>query len=338
VHVSGTDAADTARPDNLRSITDRPATVGSMEWSAGTDAGDWLRGRIDDPWRGTMHDVVPRGFAAYARILHPASRDTADGSEPVTWADTAAAFGTTLHPLAQWHRLVGADAPHLPAEDAGGRAYREPEEGRLDPDALAAVVAHGAAHTSTPDDAWIALWEGWGGVLGFFGTTPARTVLSLAFDEDAPGDRDADDDALRARHAEMLARSIPDPVNNVFRRPVWQPGILPDDVSRGPRLELPGRSHVLYRGALAELADPAWAERVPWAEGTPAWTASPSIVWPADRAWALVTEVDYDSTVVGGDAALVAALVADPRIEAVPLPAEASLSWDADRVNATRAR
>ena len=93
-----------------------------MQWISDTSAGDWLRDRLDDPWKATMHDVVPHGFPAYARILHPATvRSLPDRpvpsyeeyermseaehlslrdqyvDEPATWAETASAFGTTLH-------------------------------------------------------------------------------------------------------------------------------------------------------------------------------------------------------------------------------------------------
>jgi len=304
-----------------------------MRWTPDVSSGDWLHERVDDPWRGTIHDFAPRGFAAYARVLHPVWRD--GETERVTWADVATAFGTTMHPLAQWHRLVHAEDPYATgrAVDADGRRYDAPQQGRLDAETLATVVGHGIAHTAAPDDAGIAIWEGWGGVLGFYGETPARTILTAAFDDaDAA---DVEYVSIRARHQAMLERSIPDPFNNVFRKPTWQPGILADEVSRGARLSLPGRDHVLFRGALAELADPAWPERVPWTDrDAPQWTASPSIVWPDDRAWVLVTEVDVDSTIVGGSAELVDALLNDPRIEALPLPPDASLSWDADRVNA----
>ncbi|WP_243728405.1 hypothetical protein [Microbacterium sp. BK668] len=90
---------------------------------------------------------------------------------------------------------------------------------------------------------------------------------------------------------------------------------------------------------MTELADPAWIERVPWrdreseSEGFGPSAESPSLVWPADRAWVLVSEIDYDSTIVGGSSALVRALCTDGRLEALPLREGADLGWDADDVN-----
>ena len=57
------------------------------------------------------------------------------------------------------------------------------------------------------------------------------------------------------------------------------------------------------------------------------------IVWPDDRAWVLVGEVDWDSTIIGGSAELIRALVADERLEALPIREGADLTWDSDEVN-----
>ena len=327
-----------------------------MEWTTDVAAGVWLRERLDDHPGTTMHGFVPRGFAAYARIFHPASRDRPVGrpwpplpyarhrrewdafhaaspeidEERITWAQAAAAFASTMHPLAQWHHLVdkhravpGEDGPR----DAAGWRYSEPAEGELADDLLAAAARHLAVHTTTPDGGYVALWEGWGGLLGFHGETPARTFLTFTADPDS------------GRHNAMLGRSIGDPFNNVFRKPTWQPGILSDDISTGPRLELPGRSHVLFRGGVRELADPDWVLRVPWrdregeAHGFAPQAQSPSLIWPDDRAWVMVGEVDQDSTIVAGSSELVAALCADPRLEALPIPTDADLTWDGDPIN-----
>lgn len=324
-----------------------------MEWTADVSAGDWIRERLnpDGPgWGSTMHCVVPRGFPAYARIFHPATRDRPVGepwpplpyarhareweefqarapqidTERLTWADTAGAFGRQMHEGAQWHRLAfdpaqpeGEDGPR----DAAGWRYGQPAIGTLDADALARVASIAAAHTATPDDVHAAVWEGHGGLVGAMGWGPSRALLTFS-DE---GDR---------HHEDFLARSSRDAFNDVFRKPTWQPGILSDDISRGPRLELPNRAYVLFHAGLAEFADPEWVTRVPWADpDLPEWTVSPGLLWPADRAWMLVSEVDWDSTIVGGSTELVRALCADPGVEALPLREGARLTEDADEVN-----
>jgi len=318
-----------------------------MEWMGDVSAGAWLRDRLDGG--PGARRVVPSGFPSYARVFHPASRDRPVGvewpplpegrhrrewaafraarpelvDERVRWADAAAAFGATMHPLAQWSELVGRLRPE-PGEDgprdAAGWRYQEPAPGGLPGDLVAAAASVLAAHTTTPRDGVVAVWAGWGGLLGFHGETPARTFLTAA----------VGGDAVLERHNAMLARSIPDRFNNVFLRPGWQPGILSDEISRGPRLELPAREHVLFRGGVAELADPDGMRHAPWRDreaGEHGLDAqAPSLVWPDDRAWVMVADVDLDSTVVGGDPALIAALVADPRLEAAEIPVDADLT------------
>lgn len=330
-----------------------------MEWTAGVSAGDWVRDRLDDgpAWGSTMHGVVPHGFAAYARVFHPATRDRPVGvawplepyddhrreweafassnpeidTERVGWSVVAQAFGTERHALAQWHRLARQSEQGAGASptDAAGWRYAEPQEGQLDLDVLAAIARILALHTTSPDEGFIGLWEGWGGVVGGMGWGQSRVLLTS----------DETRDAASARHDAFLATSARDTLNDVFRKPTWQPGALSDEISRGPRLELPARSHVLFSGGVTQLVDPDWVLRAPWRDrqreeyGFAPNAESPSLVWPADRAWVLVTEVDYDSTIVAGSAELVRALVADPAIEALPIREGADLTWDGDQVN-----
>lgn len=334
-----------------------------MEWTADVSAGDWLRDRIDDGegWGRSMHGVVPHGFAAYARVFHPASRDRPVGAawprepysdhrawdrfsadhpqievdeERVTWAATAAAMGTTMHPLAQWGSLVRVDVygdRENDPRDADGWRYHDPEQGSMPADVLAALAHTLALHTSTPDDGGVAVWEGWGGLVGHLGSSPSRAFYQVS--EEGPVGP-----ALE-RHNAMLGRSIKDRFNNVFRRQTWQEGILSRDISDGPRLDLPGRPHVLFRGGVSELARADWELDVPWRDrvseeyGFPPSAQTPSIIWPADRAWVSVTEVDYDSTIVAGSLELVGALTADTHLEVHPIPEGAALFYDSDEVN-----
>ncbi|WP_029146078.1 hypothetical protein [Microbacterium luticocti] len=339
-----------------------------MEWTADVATGDWLRERLDAPWAYTMHDVVPRGFEAYARVFHPAARERPEGrpwpalpfdahrrewdafhranpktiTEPVTWAQTAAAMGTTMHPLAQWTHLV---APGVIVEnedfspDSDGWRYLDPELGALDPQPLATLAALLAEATTTPDAGCIAIWEGWGDLVGgmhvdqphgFFFPEPGMPRRYVGGAPDSPG---------QARTEAILYRSLKDVFNNPFRKATWRPGILSDEISRGPRLELPNRSYVLFRGGISAFTDPAWVLDVPWRDlpaeehGFPPSSRPPNLVWPDDHAWVMVSEIDWDSTIVAGSTELIDAIVADPALEAASVPADADLSWDADEEN-----
>ena len=103
----------------------------------------------------------------------------------------------------------------------------------------------------------------------------------------------------------------------------------------GETLDLPGRAYYLFNAAPQFYMDPDWVNHVPW-HHSPEWPQSPNILWPADRKWVMVTEIDFDSTVVAGSQELVAALVGDPAIEALPLFEGADLTWDADIPNRPR--
>ena len=98
-----------------------------------------------------------------------------------------------------------------------------------------------------------------------------------------------------------------------------------DDGGVRERVELPHRSYLLYSGtidrALESPMDPFPFDQ------------SPNLWWPEDRAWFVATEVDFDSTFVGGDDRLIAALVTDKRLEALPIALSAKADDAADRVN-----
>lgn len=132
-----------------------------------TERGAWLRALLD-PTARDMHFAVPHGYTAYARVFHPVTRDRPSGTwswhsqdrsglvemdnEPAMWSTVAAAFGKTMHPLAQFHRLVGTPSgPYGEILDADGWRYSEPQQGNPDVDVLAAVAAALCRHTGSPD-------------------------------------------------------------------------------------------------------------------------------------------------------------------------------------------
>jgi hypothetical protein len=76
----------------------------------------------------------------------------------------------------------------------------------------------------------------------------------------------------------------------------------------GPRVRLPGRSLALHRGPIEAAA----------AFCRPPAFQSPSLWWPADRAWCVASDIDLPSTHLGGTRALVEEVLRDGRLEAVP--------------------
>jgi hypothetical protein len=110
---------------------------------------DWIRERLH-PFAQDVGSVVPSGFAAYARIFHPASADGRPEIE-VRWSDVAALSGKKVHPAMQFHAIAPSDLEPDP-----------PRLGVLSKGQASVLVAVLSAHTSTPDSCWFCLWEGYG--------------------------------------------------------------------------------------------------------------------------------------------------------------------------------
>ncbi len=107
-----------------------------------------------------------------------------------------------------------------------------------------------------------------------------------------------------------------------FRDPV------PSEVRDGPRVRLPHRDYFLYGGPASDVV--ALADAV---------DQTPNLWWPEDRAWCAGTDIDLPVTYLGGSADLIAAVLADDRIEAQPArPHEEDHhlrgpAWLADRID-----
>lgn len=140
-----------------------------VEWSSSVEAAGWVAAHLH-PFARDVGSVVPEGFAAYARIFHPASRSGADPAK-VRWAEIAARNGRTVHAEMQFHRI---------SQRATGKGEPDPWDGyppmggSLAVDEAEALVQLLAEHTETPDHCWFCLWEGYGWVRG----GPAVSQLS----------------------------------------------------------------------------------------------------------------------------------------------------------------
>jgi hypothetical protein len=242
---------------------------------------------------GTVDSVVPAGYPAYARLLHPV--DDSDGP-PVRWADVATRTGRTVHPLVQWHRLVGSDDPF----SARGAEVDDGPPGRgalplADLDALLGVLS---AHTVTSEDCWFGVWEGYGWVAKMPGSC-AVSFSSGTFEDPE-------------------SASLPE---------LGAPGFTAEQLA-GPRVLLPGRSYILMRGSLGSarfIGDQVTSD---WFD-----PQAPNLCWPSDRAWFVGTEIDFDSTLVAGSRALIDELLVHPALEALEVRPGDSLTADADHVN-----
>jgi hypothetical protein len=223
---------------------------GGLDPVADVSAGDWIAARLRGPV-GSVGSVVPRGFPAYARVLHPVA-----GDEALTWAQVCQRTGRIPHARMQWTAIA-------PAHGWSGGTARV---GHLAPAALRALIDVLAPATGG-QDCFHALWEGWGWI---------------------------DDSEARAL----------------------------------PRLSLPLRDYLLFRGPLEAASRMGWRDRLVGFE-----PQSPSLLWPADHTWCVATEIDFDSTLVGGPADLIGAVLAASGLDAWPIEPDDDLTKFADLLN-----
>jgi len=136
--------------------------------------------------------------------------------------------------------------------------------------------------------------------------------------------------------ADVLAEHTQTPDQCWFA--VWEGyGGLPYLGSLRPqRLSIPGRSMIVLTGPLASMPPEAFDEgwyRLGPALRQPHDYRSPSLWWPEDRAWCVGTDVDLNSTYIGGSTGCIDALLSDERLEISPATADQKISYDADTIN-----
>lgn len=186
-----------------------------LVWTGDVSLGAWIAPLLGS-FGGWVGSVVPRGFPAYARVLHPVQ--DRDG-RPSTWAAVCEVTDRIPHALMQWHSISTARV-----EDGSGRAPSrgrdwdgdEPQEGQLEPVALKRLCQVLADHTDPAVECRFALWEGYGWIHG----SPSVALLTW------PGSTSSD--VSPAFGAEGM---------------------------RGPRLHHPGREYLLFTGPLEAAAN-----------------------------------------------------------------------------------
>jgi hypothetical protein len=121
-------------------------------------------------------------------------------------------------------------------------------------------------HTTTPDDAWYAVWEGYGWTSAVTLTAGTRVFGGLR------RARDRDADHVRAEGIRSSLAVV-------------------------PTFDLPNRRYYLLSGAVTA----APAIEAPGGLGK----QPPDLWWPDDRAWFVATDTDLTWSCVGGSAALI---------------------------------
>ena len=168
--------------------------------------------------------------------------------------------------------------------DVGG----DRQEGHLDARLLSALCEALGRHTTTPDSCFFGLWDGYGSIEG----------------GEAAGILTAFSGPMR----------WPGRIFRPERRPPLPPPAFPVEVLTGPRVDLMGIEHLLFTGPIDQAGQ--W-NATPYGPGIPREINSPNLIWPADHAWFVTTNIDSDWTGVGGPAVLIDELLADRRLEVV---------------------
>ena len=277
---------------------------GRFEHSTDVAAGVWIAPRLGGEF-GAVGLVCPTGFEAYARVFHPV------GERRLRWSEVCAVTGRTAHPLMQWGRISGTlhGTRYFGGWEEGDPDQGTPDEGALDVDGLAAL-----AHAIGGDTGiTIGVWTGYGQYNP--GSTSTVSFAYAAGDDGAGGTAD---------EGAAASASASGPAASAGFEPTFDAGL-----PFRPTLDLPGREYGLFRGRLATLRDPGWREASGWAWR---WSDTLNLAWPDDRSWFVASEIDFDSTVVGGSRALVDRVLASD-LETAEVDQTSDLSWEGDLVN-----
>lgn len=126
-------------------------------WSSAIEEARWIAERLG-PFAEGVTSVVPAGFDAYARILHPA-QEPGFGERLVRWREVAAWSAVALRPDAQFQTVaLPPTRPETPPPWRG----QGPHQGQLylpDAEVLAEVLR---GFTTTPEQCFFGLWAGYG--------------------------------------------------------------------------------------------------------------------------------------------------------------------------------
>jgi hypothetical protein len=145
-------------------------------WSTAVDEADWIAASLAPFEDGLVASVIPPGFEAYARLLHPAHHTLAKGVRKVRWREIAEWSGVPLHPDSQFHSI--ALPPDKPAGPAPWNS-QGPERGSLDAADTEALIELLAGYTATPSSCLFCMWDGWGWDTGMSAALPGEVPIPV---------------------------------------------------------------------------------------------------------------------------------------------------------------
>ncbi len=211
--------------------------------------------------------LIPRGYARYVRLNHPAARDPVPPGErltwdqheqrllPVSWATVARWSGQSLDKALRFQDLLPQETIlQKPPFDA------EPYW-HLSPVVLQKLIPVLRRLTTTPDHI----------LMGFCDTTGEWHAPQCGWAE-VHDDRTRPDIDERQRLRRLFCQEI-------ARLPRWAP----------PGWAASGRTYWLATGPIEAVYDVARG----------IYSVTPFIWWPEDRTWCVFREIDFDFSLVG---------------------------------------
>jgi hypothetical protein len=129
-----------------------------ISWTTDMGVADWIRPRIS-PAPLEVGWVVPTAFESYARVLHPAWQydQTGERRTAVRWHTISEWSGLELGHLSQFHSVAMPQREGLPTPPFSD----EPGLGTLDEASAHRLTEILRRWTSTPDECWFGLTDGY---------------------------------------------------------------------------------------------------------------------------------------------------------------------------------
>lgn len=226
--------------------------------------------------------LIPATFESYARVLHPAGKGEGGEWQRVRWRDIAEANGYVPDPKMTFNSIVPAgcfdeDGLHWRTGQPGLWDW-PPSDGELPDDVADALSRALAVQTTTPARCYFAYWNGYGDPAVMF--PPARSALD-----------ETEQKKVRDSHS----------TGEIY---LGTPRQWRDTA---PTFSIPGRDYYLFEGSIDDVST----------EWNGLGGGYPTMWWPEDRAWLVHTEIDFDTTYVGGSRQCIEAVAADPNLEAL---------------------
>jgi hypothetical protein len=260
--------------------------------------GSWILDadcRLNGP---RIEDQVPQVFEGYLRVLHSAS----DGvGERVRWADVARQRRRLIHPQVQWHCLVGAGDLTEASSFGNGEPPALGELSARELDALMAVLGSSSGSDSTC----------------FFGLSTIHGGMSQLSLGNA---------LLTFPFRQFVIFECAFQCVGLY--PHFDPGGMQEgcypELLRSRRIDTRVGSDGSSGEVRAARDDRALFGGVGQA---------PNLIWPSDHSWYVLSDIDFDSTLVGGSRRLLGEIAESEELECVSVSSGDSLAWTADILN-----